>query len=775
MGDVQEDFALEADLAVCSAPGYELSRTELITEDFDAGIPVNWSVVNNIGSDCVWRDDDPGGRGNSTGGSGIFAIADSDDCDPMDTDLQSPAFDATGYDGLQIEYKNDYYDMGSTAQVQVYDGSDWTTVDDMSGESHRGPETRVVNTGAGSGASNAQVQWHYVAGWDWWWQVDDVRVYGTTCSPPANGGLVMGHVYDENTNDPLAGADVWNDSGEATSTDQDGSYTLFSPAGTHVFSATLDGYGFVGHFVSVPNSGAAEQNFDLPAGMLGFAPTALEATLELGDSTVVAANLANSGGVDAKFELLEKDRGFQPVLVSAKNSTSVSAAPAPRITSELECEAYETYVGAEPVGYAEFCMDHVPNPTVSDAAMLAPTDIGFALDIGYISDNFVTFTLNDFAGQTVLGTNSATIFGMDFDPSATTLYALNDTTGELGMIDLVSSAFTGLVACPAPVDRWTGLSIDPVRGVYYASDATSLYTIDPSTGASTLIGPFGTSSMIDIAVNPDGEMYGHDIGTDSIYQIDPSTGAATLIGPTGYNANYAQGMDFDNNDGILYIFLYQGSGANVFGTVDLSTGAVIPLATDNPLGEFEGAIQIAGKSDVPWLSEAPISGTVSALSTVAVDLTFDASVPEVDMPGKYYATLLVNNDTPYGLYQIPVTLTVTAPDTCTDVTDVELTLVTTDTIYPNDVVDLSADIIPNDFAAPYTYTIDFGDGTTPDEGTSNDDPLVFTHTYASTNTYTVQIEVLNCEMMVPVIGTVDVIVGEVKTHIYLPLVMKSDN
>ncbi len=89
-------------------------------------------------------------------------------------------------------------------------------------------------------------------------------------------------------------------------------------------------------------------------------------------------------------------------------------------------------------------------------------------------------------------------------------------------------------------------------------------------------------------------MYGHDIGTDSIYSINKSTGTASLIGATGYNANFAQGMDFDNQDGTLYIFLYIGSGANVFGTVNLSTGAVTPLATSSPQGEFEGAVKTAG-------------------------------------------------------------------------------------------------------------------------------------------------------------------------------------
>jgi hypothetical protein len=161
-------------------------------------------------------------------------------------------------------------------------------------------------------------------------------------------------------------------------------------------------------------------------------------------------------------------------------------------------------------------------------------------------------------------------------------------------------------------------------------------------------------------------MYGHDIATDSIYRIDTSTGAATLIGATGYNASYAQGMDFDNNDGTLYIFLYEGGGANRYGTVDLNTGAVTPLATSSPQGEFEGAIQIPGASDVSWFWENPISGTVAYpgngsgwLNAANVDIMFTAlNTDTTPMAlGTYTATMLVNNNDPaVGMQQIPVVM-----------------------------------------------------------------------------------------------------------------------
>jgi len=41
--------------------------------------PAGWTVTQNGGS-CSWVGNDPGSRGNLTGGTGQFAIADSDIC-----------------------------------------------------------------------------------------------------------------------------------------------------------------------------------------------------------------------------------------------------------------------------------------------------------------------------------------------------------------------------------------------------------------------------------------------------------------------------------------------------------------------------------------------------------------------------------------------------------------------------------------------------------------------------------------------------------------------
>jgi len=349
--------------------------------------------------------------------------------------------------------------------------------------------------------------------------------------------------------------------------------------------------------------------------------------LQLPDTiTTQQLEICNLGDLPLVWELSEAE-ATPPVGQPAAPS---APAPQPEIMrlpdGSVDCAAYENYTLYEPVEVAQACGGALDTTPTSFASPLAPTDTGFAMEM-YSSDTLRSFTLNNFPGQTTIGA-SPTYYGMDFDESAEILYALDDLSDQLGTVDLTTGAFTPLVACPpgGGAANWTGLSIDPVSGIFYGSTATDLYTIDPATGVSTWVGTFGTTLMIDIAVNIDGDMYGHDIGTDSIYSIDPASGLATLIGSTGLLANFAQGMDFDNDDGTLYIFAYTGSGTNTFGTVDLTTGLVTPLAVNSPLGEFEGAVMVPGLIfDLPWVSETPITGTIPADSCINVDVTFDST------------------------------------------------------------------------------------------------------------------------------------------------------
>lgn len=305
---------------------------------------------------------------------------------------------------------------------------------------------------------------------------------------------------------------------------------------------------------------------------------------------VILLQFGNVTAQDADDNDLDEDKASAVEETNFPGDQSV-------VNSVEDCLQYENYAGAEPEGYAQYCVEHEPQPMINKN--LDQTDLAFAQDIGFVSDNFVSHMLNDFPGQTVIGSNARPLFAMDFDRTGQTLYAIDNTSRELGTYDLTSGAFITITTVSGiPVaDNISGLTIDPQTGTAYVSGLSTemtLYTMDLATGVATTIGSDPTVTLlIDIAIGPQGIIYGHDIGTDSIYTIDKTTGAATLVGLTGVDSNFAQGMDFDNTDGTLYAYTYQGGGANQYGTIDLATGAFTPLAIDNPTGEFEGATQTA--------------------------------------------------------------------------------------------------------------------------------------------------------------------------------------
>ena len=104
-----------------------------------------------------------------------------------------------------------------------------------------------------------------------------------------------------------------------------------------------------------------------------------------------------------------------------------------------------------------------------------------------------------------------------------------------------------------------GCNPDPVRFECIPGSANynSLYKVDPSTGAFTLIGPTGAPQLfMDLTFDRSGNMLGvtttvNPSGTPAIlYRIDPTTGTATkLVNLVG--SNYVMGLAFGQN-GKLY-------------------------------------------------------------------------------------------------------------------------------------------------------------------------------------------------------------------------------
>lgn len=279
--------------------------------------------------------------------------------------------------------------------------------------------------------------------------------------------------------------------------------------------------------------------------------------------------------------------------------------------AEFDCAALQLNAGRVPAGYSGQCATNSPMPAVGGSMRvptdigLALDILGNGVRP---IDQLYSFQINAFPTQTLRAAISTTLFGIDFSPDGGTLYGVSaefDPTFPrwLGTIPQPNGNFTPIAALTGLVPNETinGFAIDPRSGVAYLSGsigapmAAHLYTVDLVTAAATLIGTMSTANdpsgniMIALAINCEGALYAHNLTDDSLYLIDRSTAATTLIGAHGLNSNFAQGMDFDNTDGQLYAFMMQTTGENVFGSINTTTGAFTMLANNDPPGEYEGA------------------------------------------------------------------------------------------------------------------------------------------------------------------------------------------
>jgi hypothetical protein len=146
------------------------------------------------------------------------------------------------------------------------------------------------------------------------------------------------------------------------------------------------------------------------------------------------------------------------------------------------------------------------------------------------------------------------------------LYEVDTETGELTEI---GGGGTGL----------NGLALDPTDNTLYAASSYDLWTIDPETGEQTNIGSFNADTIIGLACDSDGTLFGWDVkfsGDSYLYTIDKGTGEATQVGSMGCTLLYAQDGDFFRDDDILYLtaWVYNPVYGGYLCTVDKDTGEV---------------------------------------------------------------------------------------------------------------------------------------------------------------------------------------------------------
>ncbi|SEG53921.1 Kelch motif-containing protein [Actinacidiphila yanglinensis] len=322
--DQTANVSVPVDPASTDAPGYSVSLSGP-TEPFTSttAAPDGWTVSNADGTTGGWTFDDPGNRGNLTGGDGGFAIVDSDHTGQglnQDSSLVSPSFDLSGDSSPEIGFDTDYKSFSnSTADVDISadGGTTWTTVWEQGSTAANGHVDLPLTDYAGK--SDVKVRFHYTGSWAYWWELDNVFV-GQRSYDPVTGGLVVGNVTDANTGNGVNGSTLTSTDapGDHTTTVAtpddpnvgDGFYWLFShKTGKHALTAAASHYTTATANPTISADGTVNADLSLKAGQLTVTPASVAKTVAWGASATQKVTVKNTGTAPATLTVGETPGG----------------------------------------------------------------------------------------------------------------------------------------------------------------------------------------------------------------------------------------------------------------------------------------------------------------------------------------------------------------------------------------------------------------------------------------------------------------------------------
>jgi len=152
-----------------------------LDEDFDAGVPPSWTILDIACPATNWFGTTGGYKGSYLDGT-EFAFIDSDAAGQfclVEDYLESPVFDASEASGLRLAFDHYFrFWVTGSGTVQVFDGVSW--VDMVTYATSTGawgvPDRPDLDLSAHVNA-NMQIRFKYTGNWDWWWAIDNVVVY----------------------------------------------------------------------------------------------------------------------------------------------------------------------------------------------------------------------------------------------------------------------------------------------------------------------------------------------------------------------------------------------------------------------------------------------------------------------------------------------------------------------------------------------------------------------------------------------------------------------
>ncbi|WP_345044226.1 Kelch repeat-containing protein [Streptomyces sannanensis] len=676
-----------------------------------------------IGNGQTWVFNDPGKRGNRTGGSGGFAVLDSDRYgnNKQDSSLISPVMDFSRHTQPILSFRTDYmgsYSGTGDVDLSVDGGQTWTTVWHHTSNSVLGPRTETVDLSQAAGKANVQVRFHFTGRWGFWWQVDDVFLGGRTCDP-APGGLVLGQVTDKNTGAAINGATVTSADKPAEKTTSaatpndpnlgDGFYWMFSSlTGEHTFSATAgNSYSAQDITVNVAPHQASDGTFALPAPRLTVSPAELSTTVGWkgqGNSTLT---LKNTGTAPVTADIGELPGGYQPAaeqkgapLQEVKGDYSPLRLQ-PGTTARAAAKPSTTPYAAPWTTLADYpipIMDNAVATMGGKVYSVAGTDGTNFLNKAYVYDPgtqawsaLPNLSTGREAPQAAAYGGKLYVFGG--------WEADGNTVAKTEIYDPATGAWSTGADNPKPhagaAVAVLGGKIYIVGGCTTACGTTDVQVYDPASNSwsSGAAYPEPTSWLgcgaIANTLNCAGGWQDARTSTKHAYGYDPASDSWSSVADLpidlwamGYSAadgkllvsgGVTDGTSTLTNQGFAYDprsdtwtalpnsnnTVYRGGSACGFYKIGGSTRGFAATRSSELLPGYDQC----ATTDVPWLSEDRTDVTIQPGESVDVTVSFKADVAEITQPGTFTAQLTISAKTPYAIAPVPVTFVVNPPKT----------------------------------------------------------------------------------------------------------------
>ncbi len=721
-----QNFALPVDVARCVAPGYRAgvfynenfeannggySEVEIRPSSWEWGTPTSGPGAAHSGTK-VWATNLAGDYGNDENGYLVSP--------PLDLSaLRGQSFRVSWWQWLVTEINYDVADVeasknGGSTWVHIFSSAGgavdtvWTEHAAELDSSFAVPNFKIAFRL--SSDSSITYPGYYV---------DDIRIW-SGCQP-LPGGMVVGNVFDANLSTALNGAGVAHASGATTLTFAtpadpalaDGFYQLFAPTGAAPMTATLgSGYGPAVRQPTVVARDVVRQNFRLPAGRLAAEPTSLAASVEWGASGSATLKLKNRGGWPATFEISARNEGADPLgtaraaawpeIKRLASSQPWDKAPMGVLAQGARPEAWGAATpipsGARYRAAGATCDGksyYVFGGANMDDAVLAESwrydaqddawtrlaDMPMALmnmnascirDViylvgGYDGDAHTNaFQIYDTATNTwQLSTwpHVGTPMSVAWQDAIYTFAGTPDVSSDVWRYDPTSDEWTGpLAPMPAAVVYGSVAAIDDyiflVGGASNADPSTDVQRYHPATNTWDASGPQLPNGRMSAIVSWYGDrLYvagGGGVAGDFWLAYDDTWALDPALWPNG---------DWSDQNEPLASAVVAPAYSCVDDRIYAATGTNGLHGADVNQYLDQGQRCHIAIAPVPWLTMTPISGTIPAQGEQIITLGLDAAQTQIPEPGRYLATLRIDEDTPYQLPAVPVTMTVTAPAT----------------------------------------------------------------------------------------------------------------